>query len=173
MSANVIPFETVYEEQFSYVYNYVYMMLLNKEITEDIVSESFLKAYKNYSLYDPEKSGVRTWLCRIAKNTVIDHARSQSAKKVISIDEAPEPSYEEEYKALQSDANRRAFEVLKGLTQRERVFLALRYKLELSNDEVAALTNSNPKAVSEKYRRILAKSRKLLEKNGISGEDLF
>ena len=155
------------------MYNYVYMMLLNKEITEDIVSESFLKAYKNYSLYDPEKSGVRTWLCRIAKNTVIDHARSQSAKKVISIDEAPEPSYEEEYKALQSDANRRAFEVLKGLTQRERVFLALRYKLELSNDEVAVLTNSNPKAVSEKYRRILAKSRKLLEKNGISGEDLF
>ncbi len=171
--SEIIPFETVYEEHFSYVYNYVYMLLLNKETAEDIVSDTFLKAYKNYSSYDPSKSGVRTWLCRIARNTLIDHTRSANTKKVISLEEAKEPSYDEEYKHLQNDANRRAFELLQGLSKQERDFLALRYEMELSNEEIANMTGSNAKAVSEKYRRILAKSKKLLEKKGITAEDIF
>ena len=167
------PFEQVYEENFSYVYNYIYMLVLNKETAEDIVSEAFLKALKNYSSFDPNKSAVRTWLCRIAKNTLIDQTRSQASKKVISLEDAQEPFYEEEYASLQEDANRRAFKLLSGLTRKEREFLALRYEMQLSNGEIAEMTGSNAKAVSEKFRRILAKSRKLLEQSGIRSEDLF
>ncbi len=173
MNEGTKPFEEVYEEQFSYVYNYIYMMLLNRETTEDIVSTAFLKAFRNYSSYDPAKSGIRTWLCRIAKNCAIDHVRSKAKKEVLSIEDIREPFYEEEFQSLQDDANRRAFQLLSGLSRSEREFLGLRYRLDLSNEEIAAITGSNAKAVSEKYRRLLAKCKKLLESQGLTAEDLF
>ena len=167
------PFEIVYEEQFSYVYNYVYMMMMNRETAEDIVSETFLKAYRHYDQYDSEKSSVKTWLCRIARNACVDHIRSAAGKKIIPFEEAEEPSYEEESKLLQDDANKRAFAVLEGLSRSERELLAYRYQLGYSNEEVAKKIGSTPKAVSERYRRLLAKCKKVLEKKGIKKEDLL
>ena len=81
------PFDKVYEENYEKVYNAVYMRLLNRENTEDIVLDTFLKALNAYDSFDPKVSSVYTWLCRSATNTMYDQFRKNEVRKVISLDD--------------------------------------------------------------------------------------
>ncbi len=60
--------------------------------------------------------------------------------------------------------NRELFNILCRLTDAEKDFLGLRYGLEMSNDEIAKMLNITPKAVSDRYARLLNKCRKIHEK---------
>jgi len=55
---------------------------VNKEIAEDLTSEIFLKALKNFATYNPDISQV-AWIMTIARNHVINHWRDQ--KEVIDV----------------------------------------------------------------------------------------
>ena len=58
--AEKTAFEEVYEQNFKYVYNVVYMRVMHKETAEDITGDVFVKAWKNYERYDPEIASVLT-----------------------------------------------------------------------------------------------------------------
>lgn len=47
---------------------------------EDVVQETFLRAWRAADRYDPELSSLRTWMFAIARNVVIDLARARSAR---------------------------------------------------------------------------------------------
>ena len=49
------------------------------------------------------------------------------------------------------------------LTREEREFLDLRYVMELSDKEVAALYGIEPKAVNKRYQRLLKRCREILD----------
>lgn len=60
--------EKIYEMYFEDVYRYILSISKNKNIAEDITSETFLKAIKNIDKFDGKKD-IRAWLFTIAKNT--------------------------------------------------------------------------------------------------------
>ena len=62
---NKPDFAEVYEQEYSYVYNYIYMQVMHRENTEDLVSDIFMRAMSHYDSFDPSKASVRTWLCTI------------------------------------------------------------------------------------------------------------
>ena len=76
--AEKLNFEEVYEQNFRYVYNVVYMRVMHRETAEDITSEVFVKAWKNYDRFDPEIATPVTWLCAIANNEVKMYLRKAS-----------------------------------------------------------------------------------------------
>ena len=82
-------FAEVYEQEYSYVYNYVYMQVMHRENTEDLVSDVFIRAMAHYSGFDPAKASVRTWLCTIARNCLIDYYRKNGRRKTENLDDAP------------------------------------------------------------------------------------
>ncbi len=165
-------FEQVYLEQYSYIYNYVYMRLLHRENTEDVVSSVFTKAMTHYDEYNSSLSSIRTWLCNIARNTITDFYRLKANQAHADIDDIVEPGVEDEYDLLSDSINQQLFRILSHLPDSDREFLALRYRQELSNEEIGAILNISPKAVSERYRRLLAKCRTIAEENHITREDL-
>ena len=65
------------------VYSYIYCQLGNVDDAMDLTHEAFLSFLQNIGKYDPEKSGLRTWLHSIATNKVIDFRRKN---KTICID---------------------------------------------------------------------------------------
>lgn len=67
-------FEEVYELYFKDVYLFVYSLSKNKEIAEDITSETFLKALNSLDTYRGE-SDVKVWLFQIAKNSYFSYLR--------------------------------------------------------------------------------------------------
>ncbi len=165
------PFKEVYEEQFSNIYNYIYSQLLHRERTEDLVSDIFLKAMKNYDRYDPSISSVRTWLTNIARNTLIDEYRKAGIRNHESLDadeeaRPPEPSYEDEYPIFQEDEAREVHLLLEKLSPKERELIAMLYFEKMKNEEIGQVLGINAKAVCERHRRLLVKMRGIAEKEG-------
>ena len=70
-------FEQMYGEYFPKIYNYVFYRLLNREETEDIVSEVFIKVARNVHTFDGRKASFKTWIYTITKNALTDHYRSR------------------------------------------------------------------------------------------------
>ena len=59
------------------IYVYVWRQTSNKDIALDLTQEIFMAALRAIHLYDPKRSGFRTWLYRIATNKLTDTFRSR------------------------------------------------------------------------------------------------
>ncbi len=74
---------------FSYLYdNYagalngvIYRIVEDKELSEDILQEVFLKIWNNFASYDSTKGRLYTWMLNLTRNLTIDTIRSKGYKK--------------------------------------------------------------------------------------------
>jgi RNA polymerase sigma-70 factor, ECF subfamily len=80
--ANTPCFETLYTSNRSQVYGVVLRYLRCKDDAEDVVQETFIKAFTNYEQYDPSKP-FEPWLKRIAINTALMYIRKNYRFKLI------------------------------------------------------------------------------------------
>lgn len=72
----------LYLEHKNQIFNFVYYKVRNVEASEEIVNDSFLKAYK---YFDNEKSAFYTFLQNVANTLIIDYWRSENDKKFATI----------------------------------------------------------------------------------------
>ena len=166
MSAAIRPFEDVYSDHFSYVYNIIYMHVLHRETAEDLTSETFIRAMSAYDRFDPSISSEKTWLCNIANRLLIDHYRSSArSKSDLAEDEVLNavPVSDDEMEKLTDTTNQAVYTLLSRLDDEERHLLILRYFMEEKNPDIARELGISAKAVSERYRRLLLKCRKLMD----------
>ena len=56
-------------------------MVNDKELSEDILQEAFVKIWNNFSNYDSSKGRLFTWLLNLTRNLTIDTLRSKGYKK--------------------------------------------------------------------------------------------
>lgn len=77
-----MTFSKIYKENWQYVYNYVLAKCKNAANAEDIVENTFIKFYRLESAkYYESKSSIKTWLCRMAGQQLIDMYRNKNQKK--------------------------------------------------------------------------------------------
>jgi len=151
-------FEDIYDEMADSLYRHCFFRVNNKEIAEDLVSESFMKFWKEIqkgSLIDSPKS----WLYHIARNSVIDYYRK---KKSISLDMKMEDGFDtfnvgdhesiEMYAEIQIVMKR-----IDSLSENDREIALLRFVDGLEVKEIAKITESNANAVSVRLHRIIEK----------------
>jgi len=86
MEINEADFSKLYHEYLPKIYRYAYYRIGHKEAAEDISQTVFLKVAQNFNSFKDEGAGFGPWIYRIARNTVIDHARAQ--KPLGSLEEA-------------------------------------------------------------------------------------
>ena len=157
-------FGQVYEKYYRTVYNYVYRLLLHRQNTEDVVSETFLKAMQSFSRYDRKKGTVATWLCGIAHNCAMDSIRSAAVRTSLSLEEllesgkVPEDARNE---WGEETVEWEAWEILRRLRVQERELLGLRYSWGLSNREIGLKLGVTEQAVVGRFHRLLAKCREI------------
>lgn len=72
-----------------YLYNYAYSRVLSKELSEDLVQETFIAALKAMSSFRG-KSSELTWLIAILKRKIIDHFRKSSTKREVATSRIPD-----------------------------------------------------------------------------------
>ncbi len=157
-------FDQVYEENYDKVYKYTYTILLNKEDTEDVVSNTFMAAYAAYDRYDPERASLATWLMRIAHNEAINLVRSAAYSKRSEMPEYYEvpDSSDDSVKGLEDRDS--VLYLYSKLSAAEREFLNMRYAMQMKDSEVAETLGLPVKTVNKRYQRLLVKCREILEK---------
>ncbi|MBI4259613.1 MAG: sigma-70 family RNA polymerase sigma factor [Actinobacteria bacterium] len=69
---------SAYAEHGGELYGFALRSLEDRELAEEVVQETFLRAWRAGSRFDPEIGSLRTWLFAIARNVVIDQARARA-----------------------------------------------------------------------------------------------
>ena len=73
-------FPAVAEELLDDVYGYLLYLTKNWAVAEDLTSETFEKALRKWSRFDPRRGSARTWLLALARSTALDWFRAESRR---------------------------------------------------------------------------------------------
>ena len=67
----------LYDNYASALYGVIFRIAQSDEIAEDVMQDTFLKIWNNFSQYDSAKGRLFTWMINIARNQAIDKVRSK------------------------------------------------------------------------------------------------
>lgn len=165
--AETLDMESVYQTYFPTVYNYVYYKLLNRENTEDIVSQVFIKVLRHLSNFDPGKASVKTWILRITDNTLTDFYRRQRPSVSIDneengLDNVLNVHFDEQYDQAFSPTRRAVQQALAQLPERDRMFIYYKYFEGITNREIARMLDMNENTVAATLSRARQKLKTVL-----------
>lgn len=129
------------------VYSLLVRIVRNPESAEDLAQESFVKAWKALSRFDPQRK-FSSWLFKIAHNSALDALRRQGVDTVSldapigDSDEPPElpadPAAENPLRRLVARDSGRALEAaIAELRPQYREILLLRFQEGLAYEEIA------------------------------------
>lgn len=71
------------------IYQFIYFLTYDKELTEDLLQETFIRAYEGRTSYRGD-ANVLTWLRTIAKNLTVDHFKRKKILHFSPFSSAPE-----------------------------------------------------------------------------------
>lgn len=160
-------FENIYELYFRDVYYYILSLSKDKYISEDITSETFLKAMKAIDNFRGDTS-VRVWLCQIAKNEYFSYLRKN---KKIDFTEAVEELKEAEVNdslekdIISDDETSNIYSMVFLLKEPYGEVFKLRYYSELSFKEIGELFGKTDNWACVTYHRARKKLQERLEEN--------
>lgn len=163
---DAVTFEAVYDRYFEPVFRFVYYRTGNREAAKDLTSDIFLKVYKKFSAYDPNKGSFDVWLYTIAGNRVKDYYRKKNRFQWLSLNAArdvaeDDPTTEEQMENKEEIAFLR--QAVKKLKPRDQLLVSYKFGAELSNQTIAALMDTNPNHVGVMVHRLLNQLRKEME----------
>src|SRR5271169_1951667 len=128
-------FRLLVEQHSRSLFRLAFRMTGNEQDAEDVVQESFLRAYRQLGKFD-ERASFGTWLYRIATNYSLDLVRSRKRRSANLAPSDPEmddpilslPSGDPnpERVALSSEVRERVAEAMKDLSATERTAFVLR-----------------------------------------------
>ena len=71
-------FTHIYDMYSKSLFSVINMLVKNREESEDVLQEVFIKIWKNIDSYNESKGRFYTWIINIARNTSIDKLRSKN-----------------------------------------------------------------------------------------------
>ena len=169
LNGNPNRFSYFVSEYKDMAYSIAYRIVNNKEDAEEIVQDSFVRAYKSLHKFR-QSSKFSTWLYRIVVNRSLS-IRSQLKKSIIEIDAAMIPDIPVEeidaaYRNLrQADRTKFIDAALKELPEEDSLLLTLFYLNENSVEEIVQITGIKEENVKMKLLRARKKLYVVLEKS--------
>jgi RNA polymerase sigma-70 factor, ECF subfamily len=150
------------------VYTYLRFHLPNADIAEDVTADTFLKVFRAADRFDESRGQPRTWIFRIAQNTLRDHQRRTRVRRHVSLTNmrdlaADAPSPEE--RLLWEEQVARLLAAVTGLSDSDREIISLRYGSGLDSAAVAEVLGIKESAARTRLWRALARLRVELERD--------
>ncbi|UCD18679.1 MAG: sigma-70 family RNA polymerase sigma factor [Candidatus Zixiibacteriota bacterium] len=129
------------------IYHIVFRIVRGEEVVEDLVQETFMKAFASLATYRSEYK-FSTWLYRIAANAAIDYLRKKRLR-TLSLDTPPESSngpitieipddrHNPEKDIEERERRLSINEAIESLPEKYRVVILYRHKDDKSYEEIA------------------------------------
>lgn len=154
-------FGRVYDLYLPKIYNFIYYKTNHRETAEDLTSKTFFKALEKIETFSPQKNAsFSSWIYMIARNTVIDHYRTN--KNNLDINDFFDLHSGENQEEAVHNKNVLS-EVQKKLTElspEQREIVILRVWEGLSYKEIAQITNKSESSSKMAFSRAIGKIRK-------------
>src|ERR687889_2819840 len=74
-------FATLYDRHSRAAFSLAYRMMGERQSSEDLAQDAFLKVWRNAGSYRAERGSVRTWILSIVHNRGIDQLRSHACRR--------------------------------------------------------------------------------------------
>ena len=154
------------------LFRLAFRMTGNEQDAEDVVQESFLRAYRQLGRFD-ERASFGTWLYRIATNCSLDlvRTRKRRSENLAPADPAMEdpivalPSEDPgpERRALSGEIRERVADAMNELSATERAAFVLRHFEGMCMEDVSRVLECQPGAAKHSVFRAVQKLRRALE----------
>jgi RNA polymerase sigma-70 factor (ECF subfamily) len=165
-------FRVLVERHSRNLFRLAYRMTGHQEDAEDVVQETFLRAYRQLAKFD-DRASFGTWLYRIAANCSLDliRARKRRSENQESPEEGtPDPMQlladggpTPERLALSGEVERRVAGALDDLSEMERAAFVLRHYEGMCIDDISRTLGVQPNAAKHSVFRAVQKLRRALE----------
>ncbi|MFI0484281.1 sigma-70 family RNA polymerase sigma factor [Actinomadura sp. 9N215] len=158
-------FGSLYDHYVELVYRYVYYRVGTHSLTEDLTSETFLRALRRICDFHWQGKDFGAWLVTIARNLVADHFKSSRYRLEVCTAELVEPDRHQEgpeRAVLDSMTNRTLLEAVRRLGSEQQECIVLRFLHGLSVAETALVMGKKPGAIKAlQYRAVRSLGRML------------
>jgi len=150
------------------VYSIIATMVTSHQITDDLIQETFIKAYKNLNRFD-ESFPFYPWIRRIAVNTTFNYLKSETLRRHANLDDLDEMGVSplsEDDPAKNFEHNEmmtRVRQALETLPVEQRAVFSLRTYEEMSYEEIAQTLNISIGTVMSRLNRAREKLKKRLQ----------
>ena len=149
-------FAAVAERHLDTVYRYLLMLTRDRQVAEDLASETFVKALRQWRRFDPRRGSAATWLCQIARTIALDYFRAEERRRRRETAYAQRESAWDD-RPLAEGLSPGLEAGLRELSAAEREVIALRVVLELDGDSAANVLGISRTACSTRLSRALHK----------------
>lgn len=158
-------FERLYEQYHHAIFQFLFYMVKNRQVAEELVHEVYIKVMHSYDKFEG-KSSEKTWLYSVARHVGIDYIRGQNRQKrklfvLFELSEKenelrdPNPLPDEIL--TQREEIRQLYSHLNKCTLDQQQVIILRYIQSLSINETAAVLGwSESKVKTTQHRAIKA-----------------
>jgi len=155
---NNSSFSKIYDRYVGDIYRFIMRKVWDRETSEDITSQVWVKVLHNIDSYQ-EQSGAtfRSWIYRIAHNTVIDYYRTK--KEYCDLETIVEPSFSEDLGKVFDDKKKLDEVVwyLQNLSDKEKEIVFLRVWDDLSYKEISEVLGVSVDNCKQIYSRSIKK----------------
>jgi RNA polymerase sigma-70 factor, ECF subfamily len=152
-------FAELYEQNFERVYAFILRRVKERSQAEDLTSEVFHQALRNFGRYQWRGVPFAAWLLRIARNAIVDNLHKSNREQELTADEASDESSE------MAGVEQRAtlFRLVSTLPADQKRVIRMRFAEEKSIREIATAIGRSEGAVKQLQFRALQKLRAQVE----------
>lgn len=158
------------------IFNYIYFIVRNRQLSEDIFQETFIKAIMTIKQGRYTENGkFRAWIMRIAHNLIIDHFRQEKNENTVSNDDAEVDLFNKAYLCDGTIEDRLIYEqvlsdvkrLITYLPNSQREVLEMRYYQGMSFKEISEKKGISINTALGRMRYAILNIRKMVEDNSI------
>lgn len=162
-NGNVSAFSKLYKEYFDKIYRFLFFSTRNKELSEDLAQETFIRSWKAIGSFSTRQGSFQAYLYAIARNLVVDWRRK---KKTISLEVIAEyPSTENiEEDLIKKDTKEKVWNAITTLKETDQQLIVLRFFEELSYTDLAKIFDEKEATLRVKTFRVLKELKICLKK---------
>jgi len=168
--------ETLIQRHKNRVYTYIFLIVKNQALAEDIFQDTFIKVIRSLKTGKYTENGkFISWVLRIAHNLIIDHFRKERLLNTVSNEDSEfdlfnsskfsDENIEEKlvFEQITADIRR----LIDELPDDQRQVIIMRHYLGLSFKEIAERTDVSINTALGRMRYALINLRKIIEKNNL------
>lgn len=158
------------------IHSYIYFIVRNKDLAEDIFQETFVKAIVTIKQGRYTENGkFKAWITRIAHNLIIDYFRQERSENTISNDDVEVDLFNNmklcdgtiEDRLVNRQVLSDVKKLVHHLPDNQREVLEMRYYQDLSFKEIADLTGVSINTALGRMRYAILNMRRMATENRI------